>query len=366
MGSGALKPSTVRRAAAALKTAAHFSGRNGDPHTQHLLRIIQPIAPHLAAVESALMRQVDGFDVSVQEYIRYAVEGHGKRLRPVLALLSGGACGKIGRGHIDLSVIVEMIHLATLVHDDVIDEAQMRRSKPTANSRWGNQIPVLVGDCLFAHSLKLAASYSTTEVCRKISEATNTVCAGEILQTRERFNFDLTLEEYLRVVEMKTAALFAVSCELGAYLSGAGKTETAALRDYGLALGTAYQIYDDCVDIFGDEPQAGKSLGTDADSGKLTLPLLLVLREAEEGERNRLRSLLQQDAMAHREQIASAAARNGAVTGTMNLIEQYTQRAVASLKPLKATEFSESLRQLPEFLWQRSRAVMPRRSSRSV
>jgi octaprenyl-diphosphate synthase len=364
MGSGTVKPSNFKRAVSSAKPTPMVAGRNGGSDSQNLLRIIQPIAPHLSEVEQALARQVDGFDVSVQDYIRYALEGHGKRLRPVLALLSGGACGKIDAGHINLSVIVEMIHLATLVHDDVIDEAQVRRSKPTANSRWGNEIPVLVGDCLFAHSLKLAASYPTTMVCRKISEATNTVCAGEILQTRERFNFDMSLEEYLRVVEMKTAALFAVSCELGAYLSGASEKESAALRDYGLALGTAYQIYDDCVDIFGDEPQAGKSLGTDADSGKLTLPLLLFLREAGEGERNRLRGLLQENALAHRQQIASAAAKNGALTGTLDLISEYSARAVKSLKPLRSSEYADSLRQLTEFLLQRSREVVPARSGK--
>jgi len=359
MGSGTVKASKVRRAAFSTGATWLLSGRNGESTKQNLLRIIEPITPHLAQVEHALARQVDGFDVSVQEYIRYALEGHGKRLRPVLALLSGGACGKIDGGHIDLSVIVEMIHLATLVHDDVIDEAQVRRSKPTANSRWGNQLPVLVGDCLFAHALKLAAAYPTTTVCGKVSEATNTVCAGEILQTRERFNFDLSLEEYLRIVQMKTAALFSVSCELGAYLSGANTKESEALREYGLALGTAYQIYDDCVDIFGDEPEAGKSLGTDADSGKLTLPLLLFLQDAKESDRNRMRGLLLENALAHRKQIASEAAKNGALFGSLDLIQDYTARAAKSLKPLRSTEFGDSLHRLAEFLYQRSREIIP-------
>ncbi len=363
MGSGTVKSSNVKRAVSNSRTAPRVAGRNGEVDPPNLLHIIRPIAAHLTEVERALTRQVDGFDVSVQEYIRYELEGHGKRLRPVLALLSGGACGGIERGHIDLSVMVEMIHLATLVHDDVIDEAQVRHSKPTANARWGNAIAVLVGDCLFAHSLKLAASSTTETVGLKISEAMNTVCAGEILQTRERFNFDMTLDEYLRVVEMKTAALFAVSCELGAYLSGAGEKQLAALRDYGLALGTAYQIYDDCVDIFGDEPQAGKSLGTDADSGKLTLPLLLFLREAGEGDRDRLRGLLLENALAHRQQIASAAAKNGALTGTLDLISEYADRAVKSLQPLPQSEFSDSLRQLTGFLLQRSREVLPARKT---
>ena len=193
---------------------AVHSGRN-------LAELLEPIASELPRVEKALACQVQGFDHRLGEYVQYVLGGTGKRLRPSLALLAGGATGRLAEEHITLAVIVELIHVATLVHDDVLDDAVIRHRLPTSNSRWGNEISVLLGDCLFAHALRLAAGYPSTEVCRKVSEATNTVCSGEILQTQRRFNLDLTLDQYLNIINMKTGALFAVSCELGAILNDA-------------------------------------------------------------------------------------------------------------------------------------------------
>src|SRR6185369_11807130 len=146
----------------------------------------------------------------------------------------------------------------------------------------------LFGDCLFAHALKLAASFPTPEICRAVAMATNTVCSGEILQTQHRRNFQLSRSEYFRVIEMKTAELFALSCELSACLCGASAAQRTALRQFGLAFGTAYQVYDDCVDLFGSESAAGKSLGTDLAKGKLTLPVLLLWERANEADRARV------------------------------------------------------------------------------
>jgi octaprenyl-diphosphate synthase len=173
-----------------------------------------------------------------------------------------------------------MVHLATLVHDDIIDEAEIRRGRLTLAANWGNEIAVLFGDCLFAQALTLAAGFPTTEVCRSVATATKTVCSGEILQTQHRRDFRFNGERYFKVLEMKTAELFALSCELSAFLSGASPEQRVALRQFGLALGTAYQIYDDCVDLFGSETVAGKSLGTDLAKGKLTLPVLLLWERA--------------------------------------------------------------------------------------
>ena len=246
----------------AVATAAH-SGKN-------LAELLEPIAAELPRVEEALAGQVRGFDHRLGEYVQYILGGTGKRLRPSLALLAGGATGRVTDEHITLAVIVELIHVATLVHDDVLDEADLRHRLPTSNSRWGNEISVLLGDCLFAHALRLAASYPTTEVCRKVSEATNTVCSGEILQIQRRFDLDLTLDQYLGIIHMKTGALFAASCELGALLNAAPAAAVKSMHEFGINLGIAYQIYDDCLDIFGQERQAGKSLGTDMKKGKLT------------------------------------------------------------------------------------------------
>jgi octaprenyl-diphosphate synthase len=185
-----------------------------------------------------------------------------------------------------------MVHLATLVHDDVMDDAETRRRRPTLAVQCGAATSVLLGDTLFAHALLLAASFPTPDVCRAVAAATKVVCTGEIIQTQGSTRLDMTREEYFRILRMKTAELFALSCELGARFAGAGPEEQRVLRDYGVALGTAYQIYDDCVDLFGDEARAGKSLGTDLLGGKVTLPLLVGLERARGAERRRLEQVL--------------------------------------------------------------------------
>src|SRR5258705_5524108 len=178
--------------------------------------------------------QISAFEADLAAYAAYALSAQGKQLRPALVGLSANATGKIQDSHVLAAVIIEMVHLATLVHDDVMDEAAIRRGRPTLAANWGNELSVLLGDCLFAHALKLAASFPTTEICRAVSSATNTVCSGEILQTQRRKNFELTREEYFKVVTMKTGELFALSCDLGAYLSRASTVERSALRQFGL------------------------------------------------------------------------------------------------------------------------------------
>ena len=249
----------------------------GVDHKEALKRTFELINSGLYAVEERIRAQAREFDPAVEGYVAYAIESNGKRLRPALALLAGGATGSVTNEHLDLAVMVELIHAATLVHDDILDSADTRRGKPTPNAKWGNSLSVLLGDCLFAHALKLAASFPTPEICRAVASATNTVCSGEILQTQARRNFRFTRADYFKVLSMKTGELFALSCDLGALLCGPTAAQRQALRDYGMALGTAYQIYDDCMDLFGTEDSAGKSLGTDLAKGKLTLPMLVVL-----------------------------------------------------------------------------------------
>ena len=241
--------------------------------------VVASAEPFLHAVANQLADQIRNFDPEISGYAEYALTNQGKQLRPALLALSGGATGRVSDAHILAAVVVEMVHLATLVHDDVMDEAKIRRGRPTMAAHWGNEISVLLGDCLFAHALKLAASFPTTEICRAVSAATNTVCSGEILQTQSRKNFEITREQYFKMLQMKTGELFALSCDLGAYLSGTGLAVRASLRQFGLAIGTAYQIFDDCLDLFGSEASVGKSLGTDLATGKVTLPVLLLLEQ---------------------------------------------------------------------------------------
>src|SRR5256885_2203723 len=255
-------------------------------------QIIDPVEPFLQAVAHRLNRQVSSFEPDLAPYAEYALTGNGKHLRPALVALTANAVGQPQDEHVIAAVIIEMVHLATLVHDDVMDEAEIRRGRLTLAANWGNEIGVLFGDCLFAQALKLAASFPTPEICRAVAMATNTVCSGEILQTQHRRDFEFTREKYFKVLEMKTAELFALSCELGGCLSGTTAEQRTALREFGLAFGTAYQVHDDCIDLFGSEASAGKSLGTDLAKGKLTLPVLLVWERADAKDRSRLEQLI--------------------------------------------------------------------------
>ena len=250
--------------------------------------VVSPVRSFLGQVTELLNDQVREFEAEIAEYARYALDSQGKRLRPALVALSGGVFGPLSGHHVSLAAIVEMIHLATLVHDDIMDGAVMRRGRPSLAARWGSDVAVLVGDCLFAHALKLAAMLDSVEVCRSVAMSTQVVCAGEILQGHRRRRWNLTRPEYFKVLEMKTGELFALACELGGRLSAATAGQRQALRRYGLALGTAYQVYDDVLDLYGKEDAAGKSLGTDLAEGRVTLPLLVFLERAGEADRVRV------------------------------------------------------------------------------
>ncbi len=244
-------------------------------------------------VGANLQQQIETFEPEILEPARYAISNPGKRLRPLLVGLAGGAEQGYRRSLVKIGTIIEMIHLATLVHDDVLDAAAVRRNRPTLAAGLGNDVTVLLGDCLFAHALRLASSFSTTLVCQSVAQSTKRVCSGEILQTLNCVP-TLSRNEYLRVIEMKTAELFGLSCDLGARFGTASAEFAKPLRDFGLALGTAYQIYDDCLDIFSSEKVAGKSTGTDLIQGKHTLPILILLEEVAESEKNGILSQLNQ------------------------------------------------------------------------
>jgi octaprenyl-diphosphate synthase len=259
---------------------------------QLISRSFELINQHLYSVEERIRDQARAFDPAVEGYISYACESKGKRMRPALALLMGAAAGEIHTSHIDLATIVELIHLATLVHDDIIDGAELRRSQLTANAKWGNSISVLLGDCLFAHALKLSTSFHNSEISRRIADAAVNVCSGEILQTQRRFDLKLSIPDYYHIIEMKTAALFGVASELGAFLSDANPEVITGAKVFGLRLGTAYQIYDDILDIAGVEEKTGKTLGTDLAKGKLTLPVLLLLQQSSRNDQEDLQNLI--------------------------------------------------------------------------
>ncbi len=248
-------------------------------------RVFGLLTPHLAELDRFLHAQLGSFEPEIRTMVDYCIDTSGKRIRPALAFLSGWrGPAQVQPELVRVAAVVELVHLATLVHDDIMDEADVRRSRRTAAREYGPTAAVLLGDALFAHALHLATQFPTTEVCAAVSASTRRVCAGEIVQTLRRRSTDITRADYQRIVDLKTAELFRVSCELGARLAGfAGGFVDAASR-FGRHLGIAYQIYDDLVDFFGEEKRIGKTLGTDLASGKLTLPLLVLLERLPAGE----------------------------------------------------------------------------------
>ena len=249
------------------------------------------LAPQSAALNESLREQLAAFEPEIRAMADYCIDTSGKRIRPTLVFLSGWR----GRDHVspDLvraATVVELVHLATLVHDDIMDEADTRRSRRTAAREFGSVAAVLLGDALFAHALNLATQFPTTEVCAAVSASTRKVCAGEIVQTLRRGSAEVTRADYERIIDLKTAELFRVSCFLGARLSDSSPAYVEAASRFGRHLGIAYQMYDDLVDFFGEEKRIGKTLGTDLISGKLTLPLFLLLERLPEPERIALRN----------------------------------------------------------------------------
>lgn len=328
-------------------------GDGGGPSFDSSLEwrtIVRPIEGFLESSVGHLTAQIDAFEPEIREYVSHALTAQGKHLRPVLVALSGMATGAVNHGHVSAAAIVEMVHLATLVHDDVMDEATLRRARPTLAARWGGHLAVLVGDCLFAHALRMASQFPTPDVCRAVSTSTNTVCSGEILQDRHAGNFDITREDYFRVIRMKTGELFALSAGLGGLLSEATVDQQDALRRYGMALGTAYQIYDDCLDIFGVEGSAGKTLGSDLAKGKVTLPVLLLLERADAAERGRIREWLPAWEPSDLPRLRESMDRHQTLQSSIQTAESLLEEARQALGGLPESPSRESLAGLTRFL----------------
>lgn len=308
-----------------------------------LAKVAKLVHPHLEEVETRIAQQAAAFDPAIEGYVVYAIGSRGKRLRPLLTLLAGGATGEINSGHVDLAVIVELIHIATLVHDDVMDEAERRRAQPTANARWGNSLSVLLGDCLFAHALTLSTNFENAGIGRAIARTAATVCSGEIIQTQRRFDLNLGVQDYLRIVEMKTGSLFSAAAELAAVISEANPSVIERFKNFGFQIGTAYQIYDDCVDLTGNERATGKTLGTDLRKGKFTLPVLIFLRSASEFERERCCQLVLEERVEEMIELLKNGATNGALNESIAAGSDLIREAQTALDGIKSSPYTEAL-----------------------
>jgi len=258
------------------------------------------IAPQLAAVDARFREELNSDIACVNTLVKHVSRFRGKMLRPMLVLLSGRAVAGAGGGagkeltdaHVTIATVVEMVHMATLVHDDVLDEAELRRKGATINHLRGNEAAVLLGDYLISHSYHLCSSLDSQFASRVIARTTNQVCEGELLQIDNRNNLDLDEETYLKIITLKTAVLCATCCLLGATFAGATEKQTTALETYGRCLGVAFQIQDDILDIVGDSGIVGKTLGIDIEKQKMTLPVIHFLRTAPAEHRKLLRSLI--------------------------------------------------------------------------
>jgi octaprenyl-diphosphate synthase len=270
------------------------------------------IAPDLEKVETTIGEVLASDSTAVRNLMDHVSHFAGKRLRPSLILLVSKALGPVNDDHIKLSAVVELIHTATLVHDDILDGASMRRRMKSVNALHGNHVSVLLGDMIYARAFKLSLSLSTPEASQVLARVTQTICQGEIEQIFHRNNFDLEEEEYFSIIGAKTASLYRASCELAAVYSGAPPEVTVALGNYADSLGSAFQIVDDCLDIIGEEEVVGKSLGTDTERGKMTLPLIRMARTLPEHERKRLKEIFLS---------AEIEDKNKAINAEFNLIE---------------------------------------------
>jgi octaprenyl-diphosphate synthase len=320
------------------------------PAASSLAQVARLIQPHLEEVEARIAQQAAAFDPALEGYVVYALGSRGKRLRPLLALLAGGATGQINYNHVDLAVIVELIHIATLVHDDVMDEAERRRAQPTANARWGNSLSVLLGDCLFAHALTLSTNFENADIGRAIARTAATVCSGEMIQTQRRFDLTLTVDDYLRIVEMKTGSLFSAAAELAAIISEADPNVIETSKNFGMQIGTAYQIYDDCLDLAGTESATGKTLGTDLRKGKFTLPVLIFLRSASEFERQRCCRLVLEEQIEEMIELLKNGATDGALNESIAAGSDLIREAQGTLDGIASNPYADALFSLGDTL----------------
>jgi octaprenyl-diphosphate synthase len=327
--------------------------RSDDAGLQTLNDIYEPISTELAAVESIIRNELSGRTPWVQQLLEHNWIQGGKRIRPVMLLLSGAACGSLQAGHYYAAAAVELIHAATLVHDDVIDKAEFRRHLPTVNSVWGNRVSVLLGDYLFTHAFSVAAKSESLEVIKAIARCSNLVCDGEIRQNASQGNFELSEADYMDMVRDKTGELCSCSCFVGATLSGADAETSEGFRQYGQRLGIAFQIIDDILDLIGSPNKVGKTLGTDLFNQKPTLPILHSLGHSTHSERQRLLSLLR-NVPSNAEHILQSLQQTGSLVYAQQVAAKKLDEAQQFVQGLPQCNAAESLKQLVAFILRRS------------
>ncbi|QDA57995.1 polyprenyl synthetase family protein [Thermomonas aquatica] len=321
-----------------------------SPASRLDLPAIQALAaPEMAAMDALIRRRLASDVVLINQVAEYIIGAGGKRLRPMLLLLTAGALGHRGPDAHQLAAVVEFIHTATLLHDDVVDESDLRRGRKTANAVWGNAASVLVGDFLYSRSFQLMVELDRLEVMRILADTTNTIAEGEVLQLLHVRNPDTDEAAYLRVIERKTAVLFAAATRLGALLAGADAATCDALHRYGMALGYAFQIADDVLDYASDAETLGKNLGDDLAEGKATLPLIHAMQHSDAATRAVLREAIEQGDTDALPQVLAAIHACGSLDYSRERALQYARDAEAALATLGDNAHAAALRGLAQY-----------------
>jgi octaprenyl-diphosphate synthase len=309
----------------------------------------QLLAGDMAILDEVIRARLHSEVVLVRQVAEYIIHSGGKRLRPVVVLLTARALGYEGRHHHELAAVVEFIHTATLLHDDVVDESQLRRGQDTANARFGNATSVLVGDFLYSRAFQMMVTVQNMRVMEVLADATNTIAEGEVLQLMNCNDPDVTEEAYMRVIRYKTARLFDAAGRLGAIVAGRDRAMEDALGAYGMHLGTAFQLIDDVLDYSGDKETTGKNVGDDLAEGKPTLPLLHVMRNGTPEQAARVRQAIATGGTEDFTAILQAIRDTGALDYTRQQAEREAQLAVDALAGLPHGAYRDALVELSAF-----------------
>src|SRR5215510_7542261 len=328
--------------------------RAGEAPTLSLEDIRGLVRTDLAAVDTMIRARLKSTVPLVDQVAEHIIGGGGKRLRPLLCVLAGRACGIENEKHVDAAVFIEFVHTATLLHDDVVDGSQKRRGRATANNIFGNQASVLVGDFVYSRAFQMMASVGSTRVMEIMADATNVIAEGEVLQLMNAHDPETTEQRYLEVIYRKTGRLFEAGAEVAGVLAGVSIAQQTALARFGKHLGTAYQLIDDVLDYKSDPATRGKNLGDDLAEGKPTLPLLHALRHGNDEQRALIRLAIEQGGLAQLGPIVEAIEATGGLEYATGFAQRETAQALNALEALPVTPFSKALGALARFALERT------------
>ena len=349
---------TTNHAATNPRTPPRAEGASSPPapapEPDRLASIRRPVEADLAAVDARIVENLESKVPLIRETGEYLISRGGKRLRPVLALLAARAFGHEGRAHVDAAVIIEFIHTATLLHDDVVDRSTMRRGSETANSIWGDEVSVLVGDFLFSRAFQLMVGMGSLPIMRLMADTTNAITEGEVLQLANRHDPDTTEARYLEVVGCKTGKLFEAAARAGAVLAGRGEADERRMADFGASLGTAYQLVDDVLDYRGSAAAIGKNVGDDLADGQPTLPLIHAMRAGSRATARMVREAIRTGDAERLPAIIEAVESTGGIEYTAASARGYVQRARKALRDVPDTRFRAALASFAEFVVERT------------